>query len=109
MLDVAVVTAVLTLVVSVDSDLLTTGEANEGCVCLSLDLVHMKDVIHDGKIVLNPIEHKIPVRLEMHLSVSKSVQMRILAWLQTPSNIGQALFCFLKIIQHIGCCLRVLF
>ena len=69
----------------------------------------MKDVIHDGKIVLNPIEHKIPVRLEMHLSVSKSVQMRILAWLQTPSNIGQALFCFLKIIQHIGCCLRVLF
>ena len=41
-LDIAVVTAVRTLVVSVDSDLLAAGDANEGGVGLSLDLVHMR-------------------------------------------------------------------
>ena len=69
----------------------------------------MKNVIHDSKITLDPVEHKIPVRLKMNLSVSESVQMRIFTRLQTACNMGQALFCFLKVIQYIGCSLRVLF
>ena len=68
----------------------------------------MKDVIHDSKIVLDSTEHKIPVRLKMNLSVSESVQMRIVTRLQAACNTGQALFCFLEIIQHIGCSLRIL-
>ena len=69
----------------------------------------MKDVIHDSKILLDPIEQKIPVRLKMNLSVSESIQMRIVTRLQAACNMRQALFCFLEIIQYIGCSLRVLF
>jgi len=42
MRDIAIVAAVLTLVVSVNSDLLTAGETNEGSVRLTLNLVRMR-------------------------------------------------------------------
>lgn len=42
MLDIASMAAVFTLVISVNGNLLTTGEANEGGVCLPLNLVHMR-------------------------------------------------------------------
>jgi hypothetical protein len=57
----------------------------------------MKNVIHEGNIVFNPIEHKIPMPLKMNLSVSECVQMRIIAWLQAARNIGQALFSTIKV------------
>ncbi len=68
----------------------------------------MKDVIHDNKIVLNPAERKIPVRLKKHLSVSGSFQIWMITRLQTVRNAGQSLFCFLKITQHTGSILRIL-
>ena len=40
-LDIAVVAAVLSLVVSINGDLLITGEANECGVRLTLNLIHM--------------------------------------------------------------------
>ena len=42
MLDKTLIAAELTLVIAVNGNLLTAGEADEGGVCLPLNLIHMR-------------------------------------------------------------------